>query len=588
VPTPRTLLGTLCFLLLLTFAHSAAAQAEVQAVAGENGRCQLTLPTQDPGTQFYLIVGTLGPAEESVRVRLRTETAVGPEEVPLARPTLNVARQETLRQQALQQERGRQHAPVGHVPAVPPPESRVFHLFITDKDLGNAGQYAAVDGELSRVGRHCQVYVDRADGGSRARALQPTVADIVRTFDEEVYPWASQHLGQARDVDRDGRFTILLSPWLSKLQSGKVALDGFVRGSDFHLDLHSPFSNHCDMLYLNSRLSPGPYLRTLLVHEYTHAVVFCEHVFGRYLATAAPRDEEDWLNEGLAHVVESLHRLSWENLDYRISAYLTCPQRYPLVVPDYYQAGLWRTAGTRGSAYLFLRWCCDQHGPGLLRRLAQSSLHGIDNLETATQTPFAELFRSWAVAQLRQPTMGNLPRLCPGPRCQELPLGGAARDEQLVGTALLYLHLHSPTAPFTRVCLESTGDRPLQVTLVRVPADQPRLSLRCDEVEAPDRVQLHVTAQGGPVHLEAACWERLAQAAARTEDTSYDPSAPQREIATWFHAPELAADEKRVSAVLTLPAALRQAAVIFKVVGRDHMGRPVAAYATRAGCCSAK
>jgi hypothetical protein len=34
-------------------------------------------------------------------------------------------------------------------------------------------------------------------------------------------------------VDRDGRFTILLTPRLTKLSTGKAALHGFVRGSDF-------------------------------------------------------------------------------------------------------------------------------------------------------------------------------------------------------------------------------------------------------------------------------------------------------------------------------------------------------------------
>src|SRR5262249_7865045 len=153
--------------------------------------------------------------------------------------------------------------------------------------------------------------------------------------------WALRHLGQARDVDRDGRFTILLSPLLGKLQAGKVAIDGFVRGSDFQLEAAPPFGNRCDMLYLNSRVRPGAYLRTLLAHEYTHAVLFCEHVLERHLPGANPADEEGWLNEGLAHVVESLHGRSWQNLDYRVAAYQACPERYPLVVADYFHAGLW-------------------------------------------------------------------------------------------------------------------------------------------------------------------------------------------------------------------------------------------------------
>ena len=56
------------------------------------------------------------------------------------------------------------------------------------------------------------------------------------------------------------------------------------------------------MMYLNVDLRPGPHLRTLLVHEYTHAVVFSEHLFGGYPSEGPAREEESWLNEGLAHL----------------------------------------------------------------------------------------------------------------------------------------------------------------------------------------------------------------------------------------------------------------------------------------------
>src|SRR5207244_1823742 len=105
----------------------------------------------------------------------------------------------------------------------------------------------------------------------------------VRTFDGDIYPQARGELGNVLDVDRDGRFTILFTGWLSRLCNGKVSLDGFVRGSDFYRDLDAPYGNRCDMMYLNTALQPGPYLRSLLAHEYTHAVIFSEHVFGHYL-----------------------------------------------------------------------------------------------------------------------------------------------------------------------------------------------------------------------------------------------------------------------------------------------------------------
>jgi hypothetical protein len=149
------------------------------------------------------------------------------------------------------------------------------------------------------------------------------------------------------------------------------------------------------MMWLDANLPAGRTC-TLLAHS-THAVVFSEHVFGDYPPGGAPRDEESWLNEGLAHLAEASHGYGWNNLDHRIAAFLNAPEASPLVVHDAYAAGLWRGRGHRGAAFLFVRHCARRHGPDLPRRLTQSGLCGAANLEAATQTPFHELFRRWTV-----------------------------------------------------------------------------------------------------------------------------------------------------------------------------------------------
>jgi hypothetical protein len=111
-----------------------------------------------------------------------------------------------------------------------PPRERIFHLFLGDHDFHDRRAYTPVRAQLRAAGKYCQVYVDTSFGD--AQAVQATVDDAVRTFDREVYPRACERLGECRDVDGDGRFTILFTPLLSRMQQGKVALDGFVRGSD--------------------------------------------------------------------------------------------------------------------------------------------------------------------------------------------------------------------------------------------------------------------------------------------------------------------------------------------------------------------
>ena len=61
-------------------------------------------------------------------------------------------------------------------------------------------------------------------------AVGPDVLrDLVETFDDRVFPAPPGSFGQARDVDGDGRFTVLMSSWLTRLAGGRHAVDGFVR-----------------------------------------------------------------------------------------------------------------------------------------------------------------------------------------------------------------------------------------------------------------------------------------------------------------------------------------------------------------------
>jgi hypothetical protein len=216
-----------------------------------------------------------------------------------------------------------------------------------------------------------------------------TVAEIVRFLDETVVPETTAELGRVRDVDGDGRFAIVLSPRLERLQGGRTSLGGFVRASDFRRGVPAPFGNGCDMLMLNSHVEPGARLRDLLRHEYAHAV----SVSLRASDPACP-DEEDWLSEAIAHCMER----EGPNIDHRIRRFASETARYPLIVDDYYRAGLWRCDGCRGATFSFLQWCRERHGPGLLRKLVTQRARGIQNVEAATGREFCDLFRQWTVA----------------------------------------------------------------------------------------------------------------------------------------------------------------------------------------------
>ena len=66
---------------------------------------------------------------------------------------------------------------------------------------------------------------------------------------------------------------------------------------------------------------------------------------------------------------------------------------------DYYAADLFRSHGNRGSTYLFLRWCADRYGIGPAHRAwFTRDLKGTANLEAATGSTFADLYRRWSLA----------------------------------------------------------------------------------------------------------------------------------------------------------------------------------------------
>jgi hypothetical protein len=570
--------------------------ADWVALEVRDGKGEYVLRTEHPDDTYFLILGSLSPEAGPHPVTVETAAAAGPASLPKARPAGDPAwrrRVAALAEQLARARRERQPA-APYAPLPSPAREKVFHLFAGDHDFHNRGSYADVRAELRGVGRHCQAYVDRAtpdDDDVRA-----TVADAVRTFDDAVYPRARDLLGEALDVDRDGRFTIFLTGRLAHMQAGKVSLGGFVRGADFYRDLEAPFGNRCDMLYLNADLRPGPYLRTLLAHEYTHAVVFSQHVFGRYPGGAAGRDEESWLNEGLAHLMEDEHGFGWDNLDYRVSAFLNAPERYRLVVADYYGSGLWRSPGTRGMAYLFLRWCADLAGQDLARKLAQSGLRGVDNLEVATREPFENLFRRWSAALLVAGTgldVGGLPllrrpdlrrplgtRRLYGPRFAEVSLHGGTHRVALGGTGLCYVLLHSPGGPCSRITVAADPKAHLQVTLLRLPPDYPRLSVHWQLLGAGRCGTLQLTAHGGGVTVDDIIWERVLPEG-KPGDTDYRADAEaRRTVARWLDTPHIARGQTRTSRRIAMPPGEGgRGPWVIKVIGTDGVGRRVAGWA---------
>jgi hypothetical protein len=358
------------------------------------------------------------------------------------------------------------------------------------------------------------------------------------------------------------------------------------------------------MMYLNSDLQPGPHLRTLIAHEYTHAITFSEHVFGPYSAdNQVGQEEENWLDESIAHIAENQHGFSWSNLDYRISGFLNAPERYRLVVPDYYAAELWRGHGNRGSTYLFLRWCVDQFGEEILRDLVQTNLTGIRNVETTTAVPFSELYRAWSAAlflshtglatrpneELRHLALRGVvgARFLAGPRFEYLDVTGEVRQFSLAGTSTKYLVAHSTAGLGARVAVQASPDCDLQISVRRLPHQMARMTMKASRIESSETtpglnqylVELS-ECNGVPVTLEWVGWERVAPGSNKEADRSACGKAvPGAEIARLFGSTRLEAGGSLTAPDLTVNSPpWSDQKLVLKVMGRDAAGHVVSAW----------
>ena len=424
------------------------------------------------GVRYRLVIGCLGDSAEESTVRLRLSprtdqpTLSRPIVIPMqASGTASAPRYVRDRTGGLTPPRSPARLPLLGT-------TREFFLHVTDGNLDDPKQYARITARSVACGHRVRVFLDQQlpDG----EVPQSRIEELVRTLETDVLPRIESQFGALQDVDRDGRFAVVLTPWLSRLQGGRTSIGGMVRSSDFRVDVSPPLGNRGDMLFLNSALPSDAALRDLLSHEVAHAACISQRLTNQHGQLS---EEEDWLSEALAHMAEP----GWSNLDHRLAAFLDEPSRFPLVVPDYYRAGLWRNPGCRGATFLFTRWCAERHGPNLVRQLVESRASGTRNLEQATGRTFEELFREWSLSlvsgdELDAPDLrAVLDRL--GSRGLRPTLfNGDANHEQTLrvrGTAftVVELRLESSEPQTLRIVGDSAAR--WQFSICRIPDDLP-------------------------------------------------------------------------------------------------------------------
>lgn len=326
--------------------------------------------------------------------------------------------------------------------ANPPVEAPLAALALNStrafKVLSNlsGGSFDDVTGRLKFIGENVLVYVD--DLAPSDGLTDSQLTDLGKLFDRKLYEADVHAFGSPTDIDRNGAVVVLMTPTVNRLTTASDCTTiGFVTGFFYGLDLipNAANSNKGEVFYSlvadptgatgsckHSVAEVERQVPATFIHELQHMISYGQHVLVR-----GGRDEELWLNEGLSHIAEELGSLLYENDPSQPRS--TAEQLFPdssqgfingdmRNAYDYLRRStntsvtLAQGGGTleeRGAAWLFLRWLGDQKGEGIYRRLVETTLTGVKNVEDKAGEPFGRLFGDFSLAAYSYDRMAGVP-----------------------------------------------------------------------------------------------------------------------------------------------------------------------------------
>jgi hypothetical protein len=300
--------------------------------------------------------------------------------------------------------------------------------------------FKTIGAQLAYAGSNVLIYVDTLSptNGFSASQLQA----FGTLFDQTLYPIDTAAFGPPSDLDQNGRVIVLMTPAVNALTPSKdCASQGFVAGFFDEEDLGGgpldPNSNRGEIFY---SIVPDPTgasscahtiadvdfaVAGTFMHELQHLISFSQHFLVR---NGDP--EYGWLDEGMSIVAEELGSLYYEQKCPGTACRTNPAQIFPdssqgfiaNFLFDSYAYGLRPDTASvtlhsddqngfawRGGDWLLVRWLGDQTGNAVYKRLEQSSLTGVANIESAMSQPFPSLFANFGLA-LYADSLPGLPR----------------------------------------------------------------------------------------------------------------------------------------------------------------------------------
>lgn len=300
--------------------------------------------------------------------------------------------------------------------------------------------FKTVTAQLAYAGNNVLIYIDTLApaNGFTSSQLQAFGA----LFDQTLYPIDTAAFGPPSDVDQNNRVIMLMTPAVNALTPSKdCAAKGFVAGFFDEEDLGGgqldPNSNQGEIFYsivpdpagasscVHTSADVGFTVPGTFMHELQHLISFSQHVL---VHNGNP--EYGWLDEGMSIVAEELGSLYYEQkcpgtacrtnpaqifpdssqgfiADFLFDsyAYALHPDTASVTLHSDDQGGF----AWRGGDWLLVRWLGDQTANAAYKRLEQSSLTGVANIEAATGQSFPTLFSNFGLA-LYTDSLPGLPR----------------------------------------------------------------------------------------------------------------------------------------------------------------------------------
>jgi hypothetical protein len=289
--------------------------------------------------------------------------------------------------------------------------------------------HSTVQARLAYSGSDVLIYIDTLAPANGFTDSQ--LQAFGQLFDQTLYPMDTTAFGPPSDIDGNTHVIMLMSPAVNQLTSASSCqTQGFVAGFFDEEDLGAPAtdanSNQGEIFYSivpdpNGTVScahsvddVGANVPATFMHELQHLISFSQHV-----VIHGGQPEYGWLDEGLSIVAEELGSLYYENKyppptgrtnssqlfpdssQGFIASFLYDSYQYALL-PDTASVTLHSDADNgfswRGGDWLLMRWLGDQIGSAIYKKLDQSSLTGVANIEGASGQSFPILFANFGLS----------------------------------------------------------------------------------------------------------------------------------------------------------------------------------------------